>query len=166
MPQVTTPRRSMRRSLLHVASAALCVGCIGPFSEMIEHEYASTKAARAAGALDDGAWIPEIVPDDAVVIHEVHDIDTNATWGCFTTQNLGAVRGRLSVLNAAVTRGPIDQGPNEILRDFSRWPDAMRSSTIEALEFHESPAAPALPRFVVRVGIDGTTGTVCFHRTL
>jgi hypothetical protein len=132
---------------------------------MIEQEYANTGAVRAAGASDGGRWIPDILPDDAVVIHEVHEIDTNLTWGCFKTQDLGGVRGRLSILKATDSRGAIDPGPRGIFRDFSWWPDSMRSPNIEALEFHESPPAPAVQHFVVRVGIDSATGTVCFHRT-
>ena len=140
-----------------------CVGCIGPFSENIEREYPNTKAAKAA----DRGWIPEILPDDATGIREVHNIDSNRTWGCFTTRELGAVRSKLSLLKANRTAGPIHSGPREVFRDFSWWPETMRYSAVEAMEFREPPPYPAAQhRFLIRVGLDGATGTVCFHRSL
>jgi hypothetical protein len=102
---------------------------------MIEREYEDVAAARAAGAVGEAAWVPNILPDDAWAIHEVHDIDTNDTWGCFKTRDLASVHTALSRLKAAVQA------------------------------YKEPFAAPALAGFVVRVGIDVTTGTVCFHRS-
>lgn len=156
----------MIRILITFVTAALCAGCIGPFSEMIEQEHATKAAAQAADAVGEGRWIPDILPDDAVVIREVHDIDTNETWGCFKTKEFDALRRTLSVLRAAAAQGPIDEGPQEIFRDFSWWPHVMRSTSVEVWTFHEARTAPALRGFVVRVGVDRATGTVCFHRTV
>lgn len=157
-------RIAITRGVIHVAACALCVACVGPFSEMIEREYEDVAAARAAGAVGEGAWVPDILPNDATAIHEVHNIDTNATWGCFKTRDLDSVRTALSRRKAAHAEAPLASGPHEIFRDFSWWPDAMRSSTITVQAYDEPSAAPALAGFVVRVGIDVTTGTVCFHR--
>ena len=131
---------------------------------MIERKYADTKAAKAACAFVEGGWIPDIVPDDAVDIHEVHDLDVNLTWGCFKTQNLAAVRRDLSGLRATKTQRPIARRPSEIFRDFSWWPDTMRSASVELSEFRESPAAPGLDGCVVQVAIHAASGTVCFYR--
>src|SRR5262245_41352628 len=132
---------------------------------MVEQEYASIGAARAADAVGERRWIPDILPDDAVAIHEVHNIDTNQTWGCFKTQKLGTVRGSLAVLKAVEVRSPIDLGPRATFRGFSWWPNRMRSTSVEAAEFREPPLAPAIQGFAVRVGIDSATGTVCYHRS-
>jgi hypothetical protein len=129
----STPlRRNLlpKRAVAHVMAGALCVSCIGPLSEMIERTYEDTAAAKAAGAVGEGTWLPDILPDDARSIHEVHDIDTNETWGCFKTSHV----------------------------------NSMRSSTIAVLAYNEASAAPALSSRVIRVGIDVTSGTVCFYR--
>jgi hypothetical protein len=131
---------------------------------MIEREYENVAAARAAGAVGEGAWFPDILPGDATAIHEVHDIDTNDTWGCFKTRDLDSVRTALLRLKAADAEAPLASGPREIFRDFSWWPDAMRSSTVAMQAYKEPSAMPARAGFVVRVGTDVATGTVCFHR--
>lgn len=65
------------------AAASACTGCIGPLGENIERQFADAKSVRAGNR---GGWIPDILPDDATGIREVHNLDTNATWGCFRTQ--------------------------------------------------------------------------------
>jgi hypothetical protein len=142
-----------------VAAAVASVGCIGPLSENIERQFADAKSARADYR---GGWIPDILPDDATSIREVHNLDTNATWGCFRTQNVDAVRAALSKLKATKTQAAIHAGPRELFRDFSWWPNSMRSSSIEGWQFVEP--ANALESSIVRVGVDTGTGTVCFHR--
>jgi hypothetical protein len=132
---------------------------------MFEKRYANTKEAEAADAIGWGRRIPAIVPSDASDIREVHNIDTNDTWGCFKTQDFKGLRAMLQKLDAKVVQGPIDRGPSEIFRDFSWWPSAMRSSSVEAWEFTEAPLAPALSQSFVRVGIDEKTGAACFYRT-
>jgi hypothetical protein len=152
---------TLNRSALASVLALPLLACVGPFSENVEHEYANAKAVTAAQQ----GWIPDILPEDAARIREVHHIDSNRTWGCFTTRDLGAVRAALSTLGARATAGPIHTGPREIFRDFSWWPQSMGSSAIDAFEFREPPPYPAASRgFLIRVGIDAVTGTVCFHR--
>jgi hypothetical protein len=56
--------------------------------------------------------------------------------------------------------------PREWFRDFSWWPESMRSGAAEAWEFRESPACAVCSPSVVHVGIDAKTDTVCFHRTV
>ena len=99
-----------RLRAIQVITAVLCTGCIGPFSEMIERKYADTKAAKAAGAFVEGGWIPDIVPEDAVDIHEVHDLDVNLTWVFFKTQSVAVVRRDLSGLRATRTKGRLNEG--------------------------------------------------------
>src|SRR5438309_8117291 len=91
----------------------------------------------------------------ARAIREVHDIDTNLTWGCFTSGDVEEVRGLLARLKAHRAQGPIGPEPREWFRDFSWWPEPMRAGTVEAWEFTEAVAAPRGSSFVVRVGIDG-----------
>jgi hypothetical protein len=158
-------RIALKRGVAQVIAGAMCVGCVGPFSEMVEREYEDMAATKAAGAVSEASWLPDILPDDATAIHEVHDIDTNETWGCFRTRELDNVRSALFRRKAASSEAPLTSGPREIFRKFSWWPDSMRSSTIEVLAFDEPPARSAIGGFAVRVGIDVTIGTVCFHRT-
>ena len=138
-------------------------GCIGPLSEKPERHYASAADARADGALERG-WIPAILPSDAHAIREVHDVDTNLTWGCFSTGDVEEVRALLARLKAQRTQGPIGPRPREWFREFSWWPEAMRAGTVEAWRFTDAAVARGAP-FVVRVGIDGGSRRVCFHRT-
>jgi hypothetical protein len=134
--------------------------CIGPFSENIESRYADRRSA--GGAIARG-WIPEILPDDASDIREVHNMDTNATWCCFSTRHPADVRARAVRLGAVGVLGPVHSGPRETFRDFSWWPESMASATIEALEFSEAPAYSGATPSLVRAGIDGS-GKICFYR--
>jgi hypothetical protein len=139
-----------------------CVACVGPFSEMREDQYSNAAAARAA---DPSGWIPGILPEDAKQIHEVHAGDATRTWGCFSTSRSEEVRSLLSRLHATELSGPIGNRPAEVFRDFSWWPESMSAGAVEAWEFHEAPRCSACASALVRVGIDSSTGTVCFHRT-
>ena len=152
-----------RQVIFAVILPVAIYGCIGPLSEKPERQYATAEEARADGALERG-WIPEILPRDAHAIREVHDIATNLTWGCFSTEHVEDVRALLVRMMAQRAQGPIGPQPRESFRDFSWWPEAMRAGTVETWQFTESAAAPRGSSFVVRVGIDGSR--VCFHRTL
>lgn len=156
----------MRLRLIAVISAVGFSACIGPLSEMFEREYESLQSAKAAGAVGEGRWIPAILPDGATSIREVHDIDTNQTWGCFKTKSPAAVRSLLASLDARETKGSIAQRPKELFRDFTWWPESMASGAIEAWEFVETATYPGGLPYVVRVGIDVAGGVVCFHRAL
>jgi hypothetical protein len=149
------------RAVAALAVAFLGCACVGPFSEMPERSYPNTTAAKAA---DPSGWIPPILTDDATSIREVHDIDTNETWGCFRTRQARAVRSLLSRVNAHEAAGSIGNRPSGLFRDFSWWPQAMSTDSLEAWEFQEPACAVCTPS-TVRVGIDAATGTVCFHRT-
>ena len=59
------------RTILFFAAIA-CVGC----SERPYNQYQTIKEAQENDALRKG-WLPEWMPDNAINIHEVHDIDTN-----------------------------------------------------------------------------------------
>lgn len=154
----------MSRHLILGVSASVALGCVGPFSEMIEHDYRDAKAAREARAVGEGHWIPDILPPDATNIHEVHNIDMNLTWGCFETRETTALRSALSRAGAVSTPEPLGDGPTEIFRDFSWWPHSMGTSTVRVYEFHEDAGAPGVGGSVVRVGVDEPAGLVCFER--
>jgi|SRR5438093_9573747 len=131
------------------------MGCVGPFSEDVESHYADVTAARAAGAIGWDQWIPEIVPDSATDIRELHNIDTNRTWGCFRfgQGEDGSVRRTLAALGARPGRGPVSERPRFFFTELAWWPRSMTSPTIEAYEV-----------FDVLVGIDENDQRVCFHR--
>ena len=96
--------------------------CVGPFSELQEQQYPNADAVKAG---DTHRWIPNILPSDSTRIREVHQPDTNQTWGCFTTPHSDEVRRLLNRLHAHKTTGPIGSRPAELFRDFSWWPDSM-----------------------------------------
>jgi hypothetical protein len=156
----------MNRHVIFAVILSVAIsGCIGPLSEKPERQYASAKEARADGALNRG-WIPAVLPSDAHAIREVHDIATNLTWGCFSTEHVEEVRALLAKLMAQRAQGPIGPQPHEWFRDFSWWPEPMRAGTVEAWQFTEAAANPRGSSFVVRVGIDGGSRRVCFHRAV
>jgi hypothetical protein len=142
------------------------VACVGTLSDMPERQYASVDQAARDGWVGEHRWIPAILPSDAHAIREVHDIDTNLTWGCFSTGDVDEVRARLARLKARRGEGPIGPLPREWLRDFSWWPQTMSGGTVEAWQFTETAVAARGLSFVVRVGIDRESTRVCFHRNL
>jgi hypothetical protein len=146
------------------ATALALSACVGPFSENTEHHYPNLAAARAADAIGEHRWIPAILPDEATAIREVHNIDTNLTWGCFMTRDMRGVRELLAKQNAQPTQAAVAVEPRERFRDFSWWPESMRSGAAEAWEFRESAACAACSPSLVRVGIDAKADRVCFHR--
>jgi hypothetical protein len=149
--------------LLSLLVAIAAAGCVGPFSELKERRHPSASAARAA---DPSGWIPDILPPDATDIREPHTADSIRAWGCFSTRSADSVRALLGRNHAQPSVGPIGTRPAEIFRDFSWWPESMNAGPVEAWEFVEAAAcATCGGRAVVRVGIDASSGTVCFHRT-
>jgi len=118
-------------------------------------------AARADGAFNRG-WLPEIVPDDSIDIREMHNIDTNKTWGCFVIPSgTEEVRRKLKRLGASRASGPVSSGPRGLLRVRTWWLQSMTTSTVETYRFDEAGA-----QFTVIVGLDAERKTACFHRTL
>ncbi len=149
------------KMVVTLLAVALAGACVGPFSELQESQYPNTDAVKTA---DPSGWIPPIVPNDATSIREVHKVDVQRTWGCFRTRRIDDVRALLADLRAHKAPGPIGNGPAEVFRDFSWWPDSMSGGGLEAWEFREESRCPTCTRTVVRVGIDAGSGTVCFHR--
>jgi hypothetical protein len=45
-------------------------------SDVFESEFATGRALKAAGLIERG-WVPAWFPDEAMDVHEIHDIDTN-----------------------------------------------------------------------------------------
>ena len=150
------------RVLGTVAVAVLQWGCVGPLSEDFESHYASVAEARQRDALGDHRWIPAIVPDAATQIVERHNIDTNATWGCFRLNGSGDhVSALLRGKGARFDSGAVSEAPRSWLRKRPWWPDSMTNGKVEVAEFTEpGPPAPA----IVRVGLDRTADLACFRR--
>lgn len=145
----------------------LGAGCVGPLSEDFETSYRTLAEARSKGAVGDGggAWIPEILPEAATDIFEFHNIDTNATWGCFRPNGQAEQVVRLLRARAAQpVKGPLPDGPTRWLRTRDWWPESMARDGLEVFEFKEPPLAPALSGSTVRVGIDRDNNVACFRR--
>lgn len=157
----------MRASIARVAIgiALTQAGCVGPFSEDFEATYPTVAEARRQDAIGDHRWIPPIIPEGSTDIVEFHNIDTNATWGCFRLNgHVDQFAELLRERTAQATKGALSEGPRRWFRIRPWWPDSMTSDAIEAFEFREPPAAPALSATTVRVGLDRATDTACFRR--
>jgi hypothetical protein len=151
---------NMRGFMIGLITTAL-LGCVGPFSEDFESQYPDVNAARADGAFDRG-WLPKIVPDDSIDIREMHNIDTNITWGCFVIPSgTEEVRRKLKSLGAKQAPGPVGSGPRSLFRVRAWWPQSMATTTVAIYRFDEAGA-----RFTVSVGLDAEQKTACFHRTI
>jgi hypothetical protein len=149
------------RQLLIGAITVAFLGCIGPFSEDLESHYSDVNAARADGAFGRG-WLLEIVPDDSIDIREMHNIDTNLTWGCFfTPSSTEEVRKKLRTLGASRAQGPVSSGPRGLFGVRTWWPQSMTTIAVETYRFDEVGA-----QFTVIVGLDAEKNTACVHRTL
>jgi hypothetical protein len=152
---------------------ALCfgllgAGCVGPLSDEFETSYRTLAEAREKGAVGDGggAWIPAILPEAATDIFELHNLDTNATWGCFRPNGQAEQVIRLLRARAAQpVREPLPDAPTRWLRTLDWWPDSMTRAGLEAFEFKEPSLTPALSGSTVRVAIDRANDVVCFRRT-
>jgi hypothetical protein len=149
------------KALVTLVAVVLGSACVGPFSELKERQYPTATAARAS---DPSGWIPDILPDDATGIREVHKVDVSRTWGCFITRRPDAVRVLLSRIHAHEAPGPIGTRPAELFRDFSWWPESISAGSVEAWEGSEAAACAACLPTTIRIGIDTASGTVCFHR--
>jgi hypothetical protein len=153
------------RAVGTIAFAVLQFGCVGPFSDDFEARYPTLAAARQSYAIGDHRWIPDIVPETASDIVEFHNIDTNATWGCFRLN--GGADPLVSLLRAKAAReskGAVSGGPRPWFRTRPWWPETMTKGIVDVFEFTEPAAAPALDPTTVRVGLDRAADTACFRR--
>ena len=152
-------RRTMTRALAPAVVSVGLAACVGPFSENIESHYPDVATARRQGAFTRG-WLPEIVPDGASDIWEVHNIDTNLTWACFSVPDgpIG-VRRLLTDRKAERVAGPVGPGPRGFLRTRTWWRRSMSDAGVEAYELRERS------QFKVVVGVDAAGNGVCMHRT-
>jgi hypothetical protein len=148
----------MHRSILVATLAVAMAGCVGSLSEDFESNYPDVAAARADGAFTHG-WLPEILPENATDIWEMHNLDTNLTWACFSTPDgPDGARLLLGQRGAARVKGPIDRGPSGLFGIKEWWPPSMSSGTVETYELKEEG------RYSVLVGFDPAAGKVRFHR--
>jgi hypothetical protein len=147
-----TPKASV------IGLAISAAACIGPLSEDIESHYADAATARRAGALDRG-WLPEFIPDDATDISELHNLDTNLTWACFTNpRGPGSLRALLEKHGMKRATGPVTGGPPALFGTPAWWPAFMGRPDVETYQVVEDS------RFSLLVGFDPHTGRACFHR--
>ena len=135
-----TKAKSVSGTIALIVITVSTWGCVGPFSEDLESHYANVAAARDDGAFLRG-WLPEIVPDEATDIREVHNIDSNRTWACFgIPQGAATVRARLEKATAQRVARPLGTRPPGLLGPPTWWPSSMAQPQIEAYELKETVA--------------------------
>ena len=144
-----------------VALIAIAVGtggCVGPFREDFESHYANAAAARQDGAFARG-WLPDIVPDGATDIWELHNVASNRTWACFGIPR-GPTTTRVLLEKAGAQRvaRPIGTPPPGLLGPPKWWAASMAQPQIEAYELKENSGS------VLHIGIDAAAARVCFQR--
>jgi hypothetical protein len=141
-----------------IAIMASTCGCVGPFREDFESHYANVAAARQDGAFLRG-WLPDIVPDEATDIWEMHNVASNRTWACFgIPRGPTTVRALLEKESAQRVAGPIRSRPPGLLGPPKWWPESMAQPQIEAYELKENSGS------VLHIGIDAAAARVCFER--
>ena len=94
-------RRARRVLYLVTLLPLLMAAC----SDLRESSYSSMAEARRVGALDRG-WLPDILPDAATNLREIHNIDTNQTWCAFELAPSETARLRGSMVPVKVSDLP------------------------------------------------------------
>jgi hypothetical protein len=139
-----------------LATLALCAPLLG--CDDYEAAYPDVSAAQSQGAFSRG-WVPPMLPTDARNIVEVHNIDTNRTWGCFDAPSgPSATREKLMAVHARRVTGPVGPAPTKFLVPRSWWPASMASEDVEAYELKEGTS------YRLVFGIEGDGHRVCFYR--
>lgn len=155
---LSTKEKSVRGTVALIAIAVSAWGCVGPFSEDFESHYADVGAARHDGAFVRG-WLPEIVPEEATDIWEVHNVDSNRTWACFgIPKGPAPVRTLLEKAGAHRIARPLVTRPPGILGPPKWWLPSMAQPRIEAYELKENRGS------MLHIGIDAAAARVCFER--
>jgi hypothetical protein len=104
-------------------------------------------------------WLPEIVPDEATDISELHNVDNNRTWACFgIPKGPATVRALLEKAGAHRIARPRRTRPPGILGPPKWWPASMAQPRIEAYELKETRGS------MLHIGIDAAAARVCFER--
>lgn len=158
----TMPVRRLwaKRSGLALAALALVFAGSVWFESLmdIESHYSRWTDAERAGAFRQG-WLPPLLPASAADIWEIHNIDTNETWACFTTaEDLSGVRAAIVEAGGKRVGGSLDSGPDRYFVRRPWWPEPMSSAGVEIYEMVEDR------RFRLRFGLHAPTSTTCMHR--
>ena len=103
-------RMHMKTPSLIVVLASVLTGC--QWTDMSVNEYPTLAAAEADGAVARG-WLPSLIPASATVIHEAHNVDTNARWLSFLApeQELRALAPQLTPLSYGDVRSVAPRAP-------------------------------------------------------
>ena len=80
-PQLHLVACHLRSLIPVVITASVLIGCdwIERF-ENPESFYPTYQHAKEAGGIREGGYLPDFIPESAVDIQEIHDIDTNRTF--------------------------------------------------------------------------------------
>ncbi len=148
--------RAWRRRALVLGCAVLAACALGDWEES---SYGSFSAARLA-TLETG-WIPEILPEHATDISEVHNIHSGGMYGCFTTvaAELAEVRSLAARAGGVRVNSRTLPAPPRRVSGRGRpwWPSELRDP---AREVYELPEKGAQSIFVAVL----PSGRVCFAR--
>ena len=113
-----------------------------------------------AQRLFNSGWLPAFLPETAFDIWELHNLDTNRTWACFSAKS-GApeILAALSEAKAVKVPGPVDrEPPSRLFVTRSWWPSSMGEAHLDTYEIQEQYG------FALRFGIDPRSSRACFSR--
>lgn len=142
--------------LVPVATAASLLD-----SYVMDVESHAQKRIDAQSLFNNG-WLPAFLPETAFDIWELHNLDTNRTWACFSTKS-GApeILAALSAAKAVKVPGPVDrEPPSRLFVTRSWWSSSMGEAHQETYEIQEQS------EFALRFGIDPQSSRACFSRGL
>src|SRR5262245_57359720 len=114
----------------------LTVACSAP--ETVEVHYPTGAAALADGAAARG-WIPDLMPQDATDILEIHDLDTEEVWIRFTFTD--------------ETRSGLVKSCNEVDALHVAWPRATRRLSWWPEDMLQAASRPASPYHFFRCAV-------------
>ncbi len=125
---MSTTKRAVLSGLL------VTLGLMQACSDNISGSYPTRAEADKSGALARG-WLPKALPDGSTGIVEIHNIDTNQTWGrfVFPSSTAEAFRTSLSEVDASRLAGQSVRSPG-----VDWWPPLLRGR-LKKQELERSP---------------------------
>lgn len=125
----------IRGLCMSMALAVVVSGC----GEVTSAEYADRDDALARKAIGESKWLPAWLPESAVAIREIHDVDTNESWLVF---HLGGEK--LTLPAECGTADKPEMTRNRVMLRFPQFAqDAWSRASAHTGEFYRCPEGNA-----------------------